>query len=707
MGVLRQYLASLPPAVKTVQEIVGDHDTLIALKSPVACDTETTGLNPWLGDRPYAFSFCDAEGRKAFVRGRVNPATREVEIPKRPWRSLVNFFSNASVTKVFHHAKFDIRMLESIGASVRGRIEETIFALHALNNMEPSFKLKRLGAKYVEIPDDDEKELRKATSKARLAAKKKGWKIAEKLSSSDDPIAADYWLAPEELLKRYAVTDAERTILLWLMAHGVMDEEGVRDTYEMELKLFPRTYAMETRGVKIEPAVVDAEIVNHNGALKKSLAEVQKWKPGINLNSPVQLQRFLYGTKDCGGLGVAPIYDKDTGNPTTDAEALQSIQHPFARLISRVRAHEKALSSFFVKYKRLSIPDPLNPGGRALHPDFQQVGPVTGRFACRTPNLQNVADSSGAGFTTEPIQARTPFGPRPGFVWYHFDFSQLELRIFADVAQEPNMLAAIHEGGDIHGNTARKIWGDKRPDAAIKAAVSALGLDGKEAENTPKAISEVARLRKREGKASPETLATAWLDEHGWDINKAESSIDKKNSRKKAKIINFLTIYGGWADAVASKLVCSKREAEDLLEEYHATFNRIRAYSEELSSLVYRDGFIRNRFNRKLWVDPDYAYRAVNYMVQGSAADLLKDRMLAVSDYLEKMRARGVEAYLVLTIHDEIVIEVRLGQGFPWFLRRIRRIMEDHGGRFGLPLPVDLAKTVTRWNEKKELKDFR
>lgn len=704
MGVLTEYLSKFPAPAG---DFVADHEALVALKSPVACDTETTGLNSWLGDRPYAFSFCDCEGRKAFVRGRVDPKTREVQIPKPAWRSLVNFFGDANGVRVFHHAKFDIRMLESIGVSVRGRIEETIFALHALNNMEPTFKLKKLGAKYVDIPDDDEKELRKATSKARLAASKKGWKIAQKLSSSDDPIAADYWLAPEALLKRYAVTDAERTILLWLMADGVMDEEGVRKTYQMELALFPRTYNMETRGVKIDKAVVDSEIISHEAALKKSLAEVYKWKKGINLNSPVQLRRFMYGTKDCGGLGIPPVYNKDTGGETTDAEALQGIQHPFARVVSRVRAHEKALSSFFLKYRTLSIPDPLNPGGLVLHPDFQQVGPVTGRYSCRTPNLQNVADASGAGFTSEPIQARTPFGPRPGYVWYHFDFSQLELRIFADVAQEPTMLAAIKEGGDIHGNTARKIWGDKRPDAAIKAAVSALGLDGKEAENTPKAISEVARLRKREGKASPETLATAWLDEHGWDINKAEASIDKKNSRKKAKIINFLTVYGGWADAVASKLVCSRKEAEGLLEEYHATFNRIRPYSDELSRIVYRDGFIRNRFDRKLWVQTDFAYRAVNYMVQGSAADLLKDRMLAVSDYLDRMRARGIESHLVLTIHDEIVIEVKVGQVFPWFLRRIRRIMEDHGGRFGLPLPVDLARTVTRWNEKKELKDFR
>jgi len=707
MGALREYLASLPPAVKKVQDIVGDHETLVALKSPVACDTETTGLNPWLGDRPYAFSFCDCEGRKAFVRGRVDPLTREVSIAKPDWRSMVNFFGDANGVRVFHHAKFDIRMLESTGIQVRGKIEETMFALHALHNMEPSFKLKKLGAKYLDIPDDDEKELRKATAKARLQAKKKGWKIAEKGSHGDDPIAADYWLAPEELLKRYALTDAERTILLWLMADGVLDEEEVRDTYEREMRLFPVTYGAESRGVKIEKAVVDREIVNHESALKKALDELQKWKPGINLNSPIQLRRFMYQPKEKGGLGIPPVYDKDTGNETTDAEALQGIQHPFARLVSRVRAHEKALSSFFLKYRALSIPDPLNPGGLVLHPDFQQVGPVTGRYSCRQPNLQNVADASGAGFTTEPIQARTPFGPRPGYVWYHFDFSQLELRIFADVAQEPTMLTAIHEGGDIHGNTARKIWGRQRPEAAIKAAVSALGLDGKEAENTPKAIETVKALRSKRPTLKEEGLAVLWLDQFDWDINKAEASIDKKNSRKKAKIINFLTVYGGWADAVASKLVCTRSEAEELLEEYHATFDRIRPYSEELSSLVYRDGFIRNRFNRKLWVDPDYAYRAVNYMVQGSAADLLKDRMIAVAEYLSKMRARGIDAHLVLTIHDEIVIEIKWGHVFPWFLRRVRRIMEDHGGRFGLPLPVDVARTVTRWNEKKELKDFR
>jgi DNA polymerase I-like protein with 3'-5' exonuclease and polymerase domains len=99
-------------------------------------------------------------------------------------------------------------------------------------------------------------------------------------------------------------------------------------------------------------------------------------------------------------------------------------------------------------------------------------------------------------------------------------------------------------------------------------------------------------------------------------------------------------------------------------------------------------------------VDPEKPYRAVNYMVQGSAADLLKDRMVALEELLVKLRERGIWIWQVLTIHDEIVVEVRTDDVRPWLLRQIRTLMEDHTGHFGIPTPVEIAITKLDWSRK-------
>ena len=102
-----------------------------------------------------------------------------------------------------------------------------------------SYGLKQLGVKYLKFKDDDEKELQKATAHARREAKKKGWRIADKEHQGRDPIKADYWLAPESLCERYATQDAERTLLFYqLWQDELKENEGLRNTYEMEMRLF-------------------------------------------------------------------------------------------------------------------------------------------------------------------------------------------------------------------------------------------------------------------------------------------------------------------------------------------------------------------------------------------------------------------------------------------------------------------------------------
>jgi len=336
--------------------------------------------------------------------------------------------------------------------------------------------------------------------------------------------------------------------------------------------------------------------------------------------------------------------------------------------------------------------------------DFNQVGPRTGRFSCRKPNMQNVANA----LTTRspmPIQARTPFVPRPGYVWYAIDYSQLEVRIFADVSQEPSMLEALDSGEDLHDVCTNKAWGGKDNPAAIRAAIHSLEFDGTGDGTKVKKFWDKEGVALRDIPTMEQSakvyLADKWLAEFDYNIVKAEKSISKKTSRAKAKMILFAKLFGGGPNAIKDLLYCDYHEAAEFLRDYDGAFPEIVQYIRDLSEEASGAGYIMDCFGRRIAVDPDTAYRAVNYKVQGSAASLLKQSMRRTHAYLKKTK---LDAHLLLTIHDEIVFEVRKTHAKRNVLQELCRIMEDHGGAFGVPTPVEIDKVTESWNVKKKAK---
>jgi DNA polymerase I-like protein with 3'-5' exonuclease and polymerase domains len=675
----------------------------------IAIDTETTGLQMWHGDQPFAVGFRDLKGNELYFEWEVDPWTRVV-VPD-PWElAIVKKICEAKgPIKVFHNAKFDIRMLEeAYGIFVRGPIHDTMFMVHICNSQEPSFKLKDLALKYRDIDNEDEKELKKLVVKCRRRAKKEGMSIAK-------DVPADYWLPrifdkSNQLCRKYCLLDVKRTILLWELFDYGIREEGLEETWERELALWPVTYEMEKRGVRVDPAEIDVQIVHFQkeAARWKGLVEKKAapfWKKHIksglfstafNIESNAHLARLYYED-----LGIKPTKKTKGGAWSVDVDSLfPHLENPTVAAHFHYKACGKALSTYFEKYHDLKTLDKLNPGGWCIHPDFRQMGPGTGRYSCRNPNLQNVANA----LTTRspmPIQARTPFGPRPGYVWYHPDYSQVEVRIFADVAQEQTMLGAIASGEDMHTACTNKAWGGRENPAAVVAAIHTLEFDG----TGMKDNDGVNALWKEWGVKSAnvltqedaEALAFEWLTRFDFDIVKAEKSIYKKTCRAKAKMILFAKIFGGGPNAVKDLLQCTWDEAAGFLNDYDRAMPDIKRYIRTFSDEARTNGFIFNRYNRRLSVDPRFAYRAVNYMVQGSAADLLKEAMIKCVAYLKGL---GIDAHLVLTIHDELVFEFYRPHARRSVLKELIRIMEDHGGRFGVPLPVEMDKVVSRWNEK-------
>lgn len=681
-----------------------------------AVDTETTGLNSWTGDRPFMVTFCDEYGKEAAYYWEVDPFTREPKYDQIEIDELRRFFKKQTRTAVMWNAPFDMTMLESAGIPFLQNFEEGMFAMHCVNTLEPSIGLKQCGDKYLGFDKEDQKDLKDAVKKARREAKKKGWKIAKDLE-------ADYWLAMNLCLK-YGLNDAKRTMLLWLTLQEWMTEEEVWDSYNKEKKLLPIVLRMQNRGVRIDPKTVKREIKNNAVQEIVWFKRLQEMAPQIdNFNSDAQLRKFIFGSKKEGGLALKPGKLTATGLASVSAKALKDIDHPFLNALFKYRAASDANQNFFRKYRDLAVKDP-DLDYWVLHPSFHQVGPVTGRFACRQPNLQNVPNALTTR-SREPIQARTPFGPRPGYAWLAADYKQLEVRIFADRSKEDTLLNAILSGRDMHTECANKAWGGLAHinPAALKAAVHSLELDGTSTSGESRELVletwdrigynpklktvEAGRMPQGDLRSPEEAAAARWLEAFEGNIVAAEASLHKENSRAKAKMLLFLKVFGGGAKAAADLMGCTFEQARDFLKEYDTAFPRIQEYSKELSKQALKNGFIRDAFGRKLRVPADKAYVCVNYIVQGSAASFIKDRMIAVEEYLEYARSRGADIWQVLTVHDEIIFEIKKmqGRGIPMrHARAISEIMQDHGGHFDVALPLDLEYTEGSWNNKEKIK---
>ena len=612
-------------------------------KRRIALDTETTGLFPFLGDRPYFVSTCDNEGKLWGIRGQVDPMTRNVSWTRSQLQQIADLTEDERLPKTYFHAKFDVRHLEKIGIKTLGRIDEVMFMVHVLFSAE-LIKLKPLAKRWLQISDDDEHVLRAATIKARHEAKKKGWKIAEKDSQGEDPVAADYWLAPPDLLWRYGLRDAERTLLLYYLSLEELEKDPrFLRKYEEEMELWPITYEMEGRGVRCSPQICQFEIsrnrIKKNFHYKRVVEAVGR---PINLRSPKQLCEYIYGK-----LAMPVKSYTENGSPATDADSLRKLDHPIVSEIVACKAADVAIGNFFQTYARHIR---LEEGLPILHPDFQQLGARTTRFSCRRPNLHAAANAFNTR-SFEPIQARTPFGPRPGYLWVHSDWSQIEMWIFAAESQDEDLLADLATG-NIHTATANRVFG------------------------------------------------------HGRDIVAEEMKEGRSNARGRAKMLNFGVVFGMGVPAVMDFLKCSRKEAQEVLDLYYRGYPRIKPFMQELSDRAAREGFIWNRFNRRLQVPRGSAYVSVNYLIQSSAAEYMKSKMRWIAPYLRARRA--LDAYLVLTIHDELVIEVPAPLR-PEMLLALKEIKAELENIHGLwwpelkNLPVEFKITRERWDKNEKL----
>lgn len=613
----------------------------------LSLDTETTGVYPWGGDRAYAVSLCNLQGETAWFRWPVDPFTRVVTPNKSDLQQIRDVAEDECITKVFFNAKFDIRMLRFWGIETKGRVEDTYFMVRTLRPQEFNRKLKPLCKKYLGFPDDDERELKRITRSLRLRGKKLGWAVAPRTAVGKDPVAADYWMAPPEFLERYGTNDAERTILLYRLLSGedgLDSHESYRRFYERELELMPAVMRMEDRGVRVRPSVLRTELAAYEALEKRQLAQIHD-ETWHDFNPSSNQQLAKYVY---GKLNFPVTMWTDKQQPSVSSEALRKMDHPAVQLIREYASTLTAIG-YLKNYQRLAVEED---GQWIIHPSFDQCGPGTGRFSCREPNLQNVPDGLSSKAATPP-RARAPFCPRFGCAWWSYDYDSQEAWIFADGANEQKMLGILKDRArNLHTETAAYVFGGDK----VRQEIATVG--------------------------------------------------SKRSSyRIEAKKLMYGIIYGMGVDTMAELLRRGSDECSQILRKYHQMFPGIGVFMKSIIASSRKNGYVATAWGRRIQTEQGYEYRASNYYVQGAAADIMKDAMIRIDKYFQEKRLEGG---LVMTVHDEVIVELRQEDGRFEHLHAIRGMLEDHGGNLpGIEkLPVGLAKIPKQWDKKEDVKDW-
>ncbi len=575
----------------------------------IALDTETTSTDEMQADL-VGISLSVEEGIGYYIptghsQGEQLPLD-EVLDALRP------ALTNPNIQKIGHNLKYDIIMLARYGLQVTPLSFDTMIAEWLVDPASRSLGLKKLS--FVRLGEQ-------MTEIEALIGKGKN-----QISMADVAIDA---AAP------YAAADAEICLRLYpLLKKDLERVGGMKLLEEMEMPLVGVLAAMEMEGIKLDVPFFSEMSVQ----LETRLTEIEKQVTELvgkafNLNSTQQLSDVLFGR-----LGLQPpdrTKKTKSGHYSTSAAVLENMRgvHPVVDLILENRELSK-LKSTYVD----ALPVAINPATGRVHTSFNQTGSVTGRLASSNPNLQNIPIRSELG-----RKVRKGFIADEGNVLLAIDYSQIELRIVAHMAQDETMLAAFRSGQDIHATTA--------------AAVHNVRLE---------------------------------------DVT--------KDMRRDAKAINFGLIYGMSAFGLTRSTELTLAESEDFVAAYFEKFPGVKRYLDNIRKVATEQGYVETLLGRRRYfpalksaTNQNLRNReereAINAPIQGTAADIMKIAMLAVAKALPEAGLRGK---MLLQVHDEVIIECPLSE-LDDAVRVVTKAMEE---AYPLDIPLSTeARSGRTWGE--------
>lgn len=470
------------------------------------------------------------------------------------------------------------------------------------------------------------------------ALKNLGWEIAEIPKDDEEKVKKfkNFQDVPEFIMNEYQERDVIRTMLLHRFFYPKLKENNLLEIYNMELKLQRVTMEMERRGIQLNQKACREMQTNLKDDIENSFQDMEDYcGKRLNVNRAIDVAWLLYEFEK---LPIRHL-TKKTKQPSVAKDTLLELRDEFKtdgiEFILKLKSWIRGITTL---QGYLDEAD----ANSILHPNIKTNGATTGRESCSNPNLQNVA-KSGKLLVPYPVLARKVFRPRPGYINIHVDYAGIEARLLIHYSDDPKMINEINKAnGDPHRLAAEVFYAGKFKDA---------------------------------------------------------DKATKKVLRDAAKNANFAVPYGAGMKQTAKTLGLYGNEGLTAYERYRAEFPRYVGLYRDIGKMVREDGYIKTAFGRILHLPKDQSYMGTNYLIQGTAAGILKRAQVRVHEYLEK--ATGGEVKILLPIHDELIIEYprkRLPD-LRLVLKDVADLMEDFD--FKIPMKVEFELATASWEHKK------
>ncbi|TWC39687.1 DNA polymerase I [Pseudomonas sp. SJZ079] len=541
----------------------------------IAFDTETTGLDAQQAQL-VGLSFAVKAGEAAYIpvahsyMGVPNQLDRDAVL-----KALKPILEDPNKAKVGQHAKYDINILANASTPIRvqGVAFDTMLESYVLDSTATRHDMDSLALKYLDH--------------STIRFEDIAGKGAKQLTFDQIDLAQ---AAP------YAAEDADVTLRLHqqLWAKLAVEPSLVKVLHDIEMPLVPVLARIERQG-----ALVDANLLGlQSNELGEKLVALERQAFAIageefNLASPKQLGVILYEK-----LALPIISKTAKGQPSTAEAVLAELAEQdfeLPKVLMQYRSLSKLKSTYTDR-----LPEQINPRTGRIHTSYHQAVAATGRLSSSDPNLQNIPIRSAEG-----RRIRQAFVAPKGYKLLAADYSQIELRIMAHLAQDPGLLDAFRHDLDVHRATAAEVFGV--------------------------ALDEVST-----------------------------------EQRRSAKAINFGLIYGMSAFGLAKQIGVDRKQSQAYIDRYFARYPGVLAYMERTREQAAQQGYVETLFGRRLYL-PDINAKnqglrkgaertAINAPMQGTAADIIKRAMIAVDAWLSES---GLDAKVILQVHDELVLEVR------------------------------------------------
>ena len=618
-----------PPIDPDTYETVTDAEALarwidrIRERGYVAVDTETTGLDEMVvdlvgiclcvdaGTACYIPLAHKAEGESGGLFGNDDVAPGQMAMAEA-LDLLKPVLEDDSILKIGQNMKYDAKILRRYGIRV-APFDDTMLISYALHAGLHGHGMDALSDRYLghtPIP------------------------IKEIIGTGKGQITFDR--VPIDKATRYAAEDADITLRLWQTLKPRLHREQVTTVYEtLERPLSPVLASMEMHGIQVDRDTLSRMSNAFSQKMAQLESEIHELAgESFNVGSPKQLGEILFDK-----MGLEGGKKGKTGAYATGADILEELatEHDLPARVLDWRQLSKLKSTYTD-----ALQEHINAETGRVHTSYVQTGANTGRLASTDPNLQNIPVRSEEG-----RRIREAFVAPEGKVLVSLDYSQIELRILAHVAEIDALKQAFHEGQDIHAATASEVFG--------------VPLD----EMTPEI-------------------------------------------RRQAKAINFGVIYGISGFGLARNLRIPRGEAQGFIDRYFEKFPGIREYMDQTTAFAKENLFVQTLFGRKIHT-PEIAAKgpragfakraAINAPIQGTAADIIRRAMIRMPEALAKM-PDSAAVKMLLQVHDELIFEVTAdaAEDLVGVARGVMEKAADPAVKLDVPLVVDAGQGAN-WAE--------